>query len=702
MYGGADDGTSISKFKILRVVRVLRLVKLARLLRASRILKRWETRVAINYGALQIAKMGFYAVVLAHWSACVWHLQTIVTEDLGQTWVATVGPGAYCVDSDFMKKPGRTYVLAPGRQDGWSCLPAGNLYAASIYWSLMTITSIGYGDITATHGNAVEQLVATFLMFTNSVMWGRVIATFCEVLSTMNPALTDFRITMDNLNRFVKSHDLPVGLRQRLRDYFHRTQHLQRTTAYRSVLLRMSPTLQLELLWHTNRTWLQKVPWLQQAEPGFITQLVLALKPMVFAPSEFATGNMLYIVWRGVAVYGGRMLRAGGVWGDDMLIYSQKLRSKWCARALTYLEVYMISRAALLQIAMQYQDTYKAIRKYTIYLALRRGILHVAQRIRDRDAALRSTVSCPPPKGMSASSPGGVTSADTNSTFESSPSASSPSPFKSIFMMGREAPTRPIPGVDNAPLEWAVDDMIKSSSSKKAKLVLSDLEVLGDRRNGKLDTGDISSFLHGLGGKLGTTASKSGGGVKESGAVDLVSEGGGGGGGEITLATCHKAGRADAARDATDSLLINAPADSGYGLGGASYGGGRAFSGGAPASAPSAVLQETSGYQSAVGAGAVGRANDSCAASAFFGIFGAPAAADPYHTTAASSSTPSQSSTSLREEVMALSAQVAEAQARQTAAMSKLTEAMASGFATLRKEMEEKTEEKHAAGRLDA
>ena len=269
--------------------------------------------------------------------------------------------------------------------------------------------------------------------------------------------------------------------------------------------------------------------------------------------------------------------------------------------------------------------------------------------------------------------------------------------------MGREAPTRPIPGVDNAPLEWAVDDMIKSSSSKKAKLVLSDLEVLGDRRNGKLDTGDISSFLHGLGGKLGTTASKSGGGVKESGAVDLVSEGGGGGGGgEITLATCHKAGRADAARDATDSLLINAPADSGYGLGGASYGGGRAFSGGAPASAPSAVLQETSGYQSAVGAGAVGRANDSCAASAFFGIFGAPAAADPYHTAAASSSTPSQSSTSLREEVMALSAQVAEAQARQAAALSKLTEAMASGFATLRKEMEEKTEEKHAAGRLDA
>ena len=52
---------------------------------------------------------------------------------------------------------------------------------------------------------------------------------------------------------------------------------------------------------------------------------------MVFAPSELATGNMLYIVWRGNAIYGGRLLRAGGVWGDDVLLRSEKL----CARAIS-------------------------------------------------------------------------------------------------------------------------------------------------------------------------------------------------------------------------------------------------------------------------------------------------------------------------------------------------------------------------------
>ena len=74
--GGAQGAQSISKFKLLRVVRVLRLVKLARLLRASRMLKRWETRIAVNYGVLQVLRIGFYTLVLAHWTACLWSLQT--------------------------------------------------------------------------------------------------------------------------------------------------------------------------------------------------------------------------------------------------------------------------------------------------------------------------------------------------------------------------------------------------------------------------------------------------------------------------------------------------------------------------------------------------------------------------------------------------------------------------------------------------
>ena len=56
---GLKGGTSgsLGAIKALRVLRALRLIKLLRLVRASRILKRWEVRVAINYALLEIATL---------------------------------------------------------------------------------------------------------------------------------------------------------------------------------------------------------------------------------------------------------------------------------------------------------------------------------------------------------------------------------------------------------------------------------------------------------------------------------------------------------------------------------------------------------------------------------------------------------------------------------------------------------------------
>ena len=43
--------------------------------RASRLFKRWETRLEINYIALTMAKCIVMIVLASHWFACVWGLQ---------------------------------------------------------------------------------------------------------------------------------------------------------------------------------------------------------------------------------------------------------------------------------------------------------------------------------------------------------------------------------------------------------------------------------------------------------------------------------------------------------------------------------------------------------------------------------------------------------------------------------------------------
>uniref|UniRef100_A0A7S3B3S5 Potassium channel domain-containing protein n=1 Tax=Haptolina ericina TaxID=156174 RepID=A0A7S3B3S5_9EUKA len=241
----------------------------------------------------------------------------------------------------------------------------------------MTITSIGYGDIYPT--SMGEQWVAIFVMLLGSMLWGQVIATFCGVMSNLNPERTEFRRTMDDLNRFMRLNHLDHQIKTRLREYFHQTKHLKITAAGRNLMLQMSPMLQGEICWRVNQRWLERVWFLRNAEPSFLLQMALHLEPIVFAPGELAPPGSLYIVHRGIALYGGKVLTAGKVWGEDMILSNGDLRLKWCARAMNYLEAFTINRERLLDIAIEFPETYAVIRRNVMLLALRRHLLTYAR-----------------------------------------------------------------------------------------------------------------------------------------------------------------------------------------------------------------------------------------------------------------------------------------------------------------------------------
>ena len=53
----------------------------------------------------------------------------------------------------------------------YACRSDGVIYAAALYWSAMTITSIGYGDVAATPGNAFELMLCAVLMLAAGFAW---------------------------------------------------------------------------------------------------------------------------------------------------------------------------------------------------------------------------------------------------------------------------------------------------------------------------------------------------------------------------------------------------------------------------------------------------------------------------------------------------------------------------------------------------
>lgn len=426
------SGGDVATLKILRIVRVARLVKLVRLVKSSRIMKRIESRTAINYGILSLFKCLVGLILAAHWFACIWGLITTFEEGTYyNSWYVVFG---YCsfnpndggeLQSIALANPANVaaqanYTAQLGSDLHYDCVGPAEKYVAALYWAIMTITSIGYGDIRAPDGNSWEQAWCAALMLFGGMIWGAVIATFCGVIATLDPAGTEFRTTsarrprlhpptprpcplhrhrfvcllvlwiradtclmraafarsaVDNLNRFMSLQGLPQQMRQQLREYFHQTRHLQIARANKQLIEYMSPMLQGLVVWKVNEKWLRHVWFLRSAEDNFMVQLSLCLNAAVFAPAELCPHGYMYIVHRGIALYGGKVLTSGKVWGEDMILQSAHLRSKFAARCMTYVEVYMIGRDDLISLAMRYPATLKLIRRSAFRLGFRREMI---------------------------------------------------------------------------------------------------------------------------------------------------------------------------------------------------------------------------------------------------------------------------------------------------------------------------------------
>jgi len=396
-----DEGGNVSTLRVLRIVRVARLIKLVRLVRSSRIMKRFESRTAINYGHLALFKCLVFLLVAGHWYACIWGLMTTFeAEEYNKCWYVEFG---YCVftplDGGLLERQlnadpsnatlSAAYASQMSLQKHYTCVDPTARYVASLYWAIMTITSIGYGDIAAVAGNTMEQAVCTFLMLLGGMIWGFVIATFCGVVANLDPAGTEFRTTMDNLNRFMALQGLPNDMRRTLREYFHQTRHLQIARANRLLIENMSPMLQGMVVWKVNERWLRHVWFLAKAEDSFMVELSLALQPAVFAPGELCPHGNMYIIHRGIALYGGKVLTSGKVWGEDIILSSPHLRSKYAARCMTYVEVYLISRDDLIAIAIKHPATLKVVRRSAFRLGFRREMIRKATESIKRKASAR-------------------------------------------------------------------------------------------------------------------------------------------------------------------------------------------------------------------------------------------------------------------------------------------------------------------------
>jgi len=375
----------LAKFKGFRAIRVLRLVKLVRLINASRIFKRWELRLSINYALLSIWQILFGLIFLCHLFACVWGLQA--SFDPMNSWL---GPGGneMCVAWD------ETTPCPAGQicnEEGYSCAPPGAQYTRSFYWAVATVTSIGYGDVSAVKSNEVEQLVCTAMMYCGAIFFAYIVGSFCGLASSLAPDKAQFRFDLSDLNWHMEHENIPSDLRYRLREYVHQTVHLRQGATRVRLLQLLSPGLAGEFALTMNQRWLKDVWWLNGVDGSqssdLHVKLALELRTQVFPHNELVPRGSMYIVsGKGRALYAGHVLSLGQAFRTDEVLEIPGLRAAFPAVALSYLWTYSIAGERLREIIRESPRRIRqVIKKHQLNLAIRRTIVRAAE----EDCAVR-------------------------------------------------------------------------------------------------------------------------------------------------------------------------------------------------------------------------------------------------------------------------------------------------------------------------
>ena len=357
---------------LFRIVKMLRMLKLTRLFKASRVAQRrivdivtteWEW----TYAVLRIMKLIIILVSYAHLQACIWGFAGNWARDI----VKSDGTSEENWIKDFTASFQERYTRDPAPLD---------VYVAALYWSYMTLTSIGYGEFTAV--TTQERLLGSMLMMTSGMMWTYSIGSVASIATTLYPNAILYETNMDNLNYFMRERRLDPSMRMALRDFFTSARRVHQHNSDNELLDKLSPLLRGTVALAANKRWINNVWYLRgltHTREGidFLSGIAKELTVRTFVAHERLPIGQLYILKRGAVVKNWRFLSVGMVWGEDLIIDNMELMDHSQAVALTYVEAQTLRRADVDSLAAMNPEARQHLLRAALRIKLQRALLQV-------------------------------------------------------------------------------------------------------------------------------------------------------------------------------------------------------------------------------------------------------------------------------------------------------------------------------------
>ncbi|KAL3094442.1 hypothetical protein niasHT_025918 [Heterodera trifolii] len=330
------------------LIGLLKTARLLRLVRVARKLDRYS-----EYGAAVLLLLMALFCLIAHWLACIWY--AIGSAELlhknNITWLHQLA----------------RHLNEPYRQNGSLTNGGPSLksrYVTSLYFTLSTITSIGFGNVSATTDS--EKIFTIIMMICGSLMYASVFGNVSAIIQRLYSGTARYHTEMSRLREFIRFYQIPNPLRQRLEEYFQHAWSYTNGIDMNTVLKGFPDCLQADICLHLNRNLLNCCPAFANCSPGCLRALSIRFRTTHAPPGDTLVhrGDILarlYFIARGSVEIVKDDLVVGicgkdDVFGENPLIYEEVGKANCSVRALTYCDLHVILRDDLLDVGDMYPE----------------------------------------------------------------------------------------------------------------------------------------------------------------------------------------------------------------------------------------------------------------------------------------------------------------------------------------------------------
>ncbi|KAJ8414367.1 hypothetical protein AAFF_G00052370 [Aldrovandia affinis] len=353
---------------VTSLVHLLKTVRLLRLLRLLQKLDRYS-----QYSAMVLTLLMSMFALLAHWMACIWYI-------IGRKEMESNDPDTW--DIGWLHELGKR-LETPYVNSTVGGPSVRSAYIASLYFTLSSLTSVGFGNVCA--NTDAEKIFSVCTMLIGALMHAVVFGNVTAIIQRMYSRRSLYHTRMKDLKDFIRVHRLPQQLKQRMLEYFQTTWSVNNGIDANELLHDFPDELRADIAMHLNKDILQ-LPVFECASRGCLRSLSLHIKTSFCAPGEYLIrqGDALhanYFVCSGsLEVLKDSMVLAilgkGDLIGSDLPTQEQVIKTNADVKALTYCDLQYISVRALrevLELYPEYASRFTADIHHNLTYNLREG-----------------------------------------------------------------------------------------------------------------------------------------------------------------------------------------------------------------------------------------------------------------------------------------------------------------------------------------